>query len=53
MSNGQEDFGFVYQERTGTCSRGSPPQIINDLDFADDIALLEQSIKRAFEQLSS
>ena len=48
MSNSEEEFGFIYAKRT---SSRHPDQKLNDLDFADDIALLENSIKQANEQL--
>ena len=48
MSNSEEDFGFIYAKRT---SSRHPAKTINDLDFADDIALLENSIALANKQL--
>ena len=33
------------------CSRRYPAKILNDLDFADDIALLESSISQSQVQL--
>ena len=48
MSNSEEDFGFIYEQRT---SSRHPAKTINDLDFADDIALLENSIELANKQL--
>ena len=46
----QQEFGFMYKKRT--CRR-SPDQVISDLDYADDIALLESSIKAATDQLKN
>jgi len=43
------DSGIVTHPRQ---SRRHPAKILNDLDFADDIALLESSILRAQAQLS-
>ena len=52
MSRSEQNFGFVYQPRTGTSSRGMPEKRINDQDYADDEALLENTIARANEQLT-
>ena len=51
MSRSDQNFGFTFQQQTGSRSRGTPAQVINDLDFADDVALLENSIHQANEQL--
>jgi hypothetical protein len=53
MSRSEQNFGFVYQPRTSTASRGHLEQRINDQDYADDEALLESSIARANEQLTT
>ena len=50
-------LGKASEPDTGvmTCPRQSsryPAKILNDLDFADDIALLESSITRAQSQLT-
>ena len=45
----QLDSGVVTHPR---CSRRHPAKSLNDLDFADDIALLESSISRAQAQLT-
>ena len=44
------DLGAVTHPR---CSRRYPVKVLNDLDFADDIALLESTIPRAQAQLTS
>ena len=44
------DSGVVTHPRR---SRGYPMKVLNDLDFADDIALLEFTIPRAQVQLTS
>jgi hypothetical protein len=49
MKKCQDGFGYRY--KMGTSSR-YPDKFINDLDYADDIALLESSIARATEQLN-
>lgn len=41
-------YGFMYRTRTGS---RDPARYISDLDFADDIVLLENSIRVANEQL--
>ena len=46
MRRSQGDFGFTYKCGTQR-TRGK----INDVDYADDIGLLEESIARASEQL--
>ena len=48
MSRSEDDHGFIYKLRE---SHRQQEQKLNDLDFADDIALLENSIKLANEQL--
>ena len=45
----QLDFGVVTHPRR---SRRHPAKSLNDLDFADDITLLESSISRAQAQLT-
>lgn len=50
MKKSAGDFGFVYEEQK---SRRSPAKLINDLDFADDIALLEKSHEMANKQLAT
>ena len=45
----QLDSGVVTHPR---CSRRHPAKSLNDLDFAEDIALLESSISQAQAQLS-
>ena len=42
------EFGFDYTKRR---SRREPAEKINDLDYADDIALLENLVSIANEQL--
>jgi hypothetical protein len=46
MSRSEGDFGFIYKAGTARTKRK-----LNDLDYADDIALLEMSITKAAEQL--
>ena len=48
MSLSEKDFGFITHPRQ---SSRNPEIKINDLDYADDIALLENNIKRAQDQL--
>ena len=48
MNKSAGTHGFVYKKRSST---RHPDQVINDLDFADDIVLLENSIEMANEQL--
>ena len=48
MTRSEGQYGFVYRTRHGT---RDPARRINDLDFADDIVLLENTIKLANEQL--
>jgi hypothetical protein len=49
MKKSTKDFGFITHKRQ--CER-LPEIKLNDLDYADDIALLEGCIKRAQEQLN-
>ena len=44
-----DKFGFIYKEREST---RHPAKKISDLDYADDIALLETCIEHAKEQLA-
>ena len=53
MLRGERQFGFEYRRPTGTRSRGEPARRIIDLDFADDIVLLENYIDLANQQLES
>ena len=53
MSRSERNFGFEHQLKTGTATRGTPAKRINDLDYADDEALLENSMVRANEQLTT
>ncbi len=46
---GDKTFGFITHPRT--CSR-EPDIVLNDLDYADDIAQLERNQQRAQEQLN-
>ena len=48
LTRSEGQYGFVYRTRRGT---RDPARRINDLDFADDIVLLENTIKLANEQL--
>ncbi len=50
MSRSEQGFGFEHERRNGS---RHPAKFINDLDFADDIALLESSIPRAEQQLNT
>jgi hypothetical protein len=50
MSRSEQSFGFEYERRNGS---RHPAKFINDLDFADDIALLENSIPWAEQQLNT
>ena len=43
------DFGFVYKQR---CGSRQPAEKINDLDYADDLALLENLTSIATRRLS-
>ena len=40
--------GIVLKRRR---SRRHPPQLLSDLDFADDIALIEETIEKALNLL--
>ena len=51
MRNSAKDFGFVYE--LAKPSSRYPAKKINDLDFADDIALLENNTQRASEQINT
>ena len=51
MSKSEEDFGFIYEMGSTRESSRHQQKKINDLDFADDIALLENSIQLANKQL--
>ncbi len=44
MIRSESDFGFIYNDRISRTK-------LNDLDYTDDIALLEMSIARTAEQL--
>ena len=46
MGRSEGDFGFIYKTGTSRTKRK-----LNDLDYADDIALLEMSIAKAAEQI--
>ena len=48
MNKSENDYGFITHPRK---SSRYPQQRLNDLDYADDIALLEGSQSRAQEQL--
>ena len=49
MANGkEEDLGFTINPRR---SRRHPKEVLADLDFADDIALLSDAIVQAQELL--
>jgi hypothetical protein len=50
MKKSAGDFEFVYKEQK---FRRSPTKLINNLDFADDIALLEKSHEMANKQLTA
>jgi hypothetical protein len=51
MSNSEENFGFVYEMGSAREASRHQQKQINDLDFADDIAMLENSIQLANAQL--
>ena len=52
MRNSEGSYGFVTHLKEGTRTRThKPEQKLNDLDYADDIALLESAIERAQDQL--
>ncbi len=49
MKNSEKEYGFVtYPKR----SSRFPQQRLNDLDYADDIALIEGTQEKAQEQLN-
>ena len=48
MQNSETGYEFVTYPKK---SSRQPARIINDLDFADEISLLESSLNRAQEQL--
>jgi len=48
MRNAEDSFGFTTHQRL---SARKPARKLNDLDYADDIALLEESLERAQRQL--
>ena len=50
MRNSEEETGFLTHPRE---SSRRPEQRLNDLDFADDIALLENEVERSKQQLES
>ena len=50
VSQEQNEFGFIFASRP---SSRKPERKINDLDYADDIALLENSIAMTNQQLSA
>ena len=52
IRNSVGSYGFVTHLKEGTRTRThKPEQKLNDLDYADDIALLESAIERAQDQL--
>lgn len=53
LRRSERQFGFVYRPARGSRTRGEPARQINDLDFADDIVLLENCINLANEQIES
>lgn len=48
MCQSQKECGFIYKQRI---SRRNPEEKVSDLDYADDIALLESTIDPATKQL--
>ena len=50
MRQSEKDFGIITHPRK---SSRHPVKRLNDLDYADDIALLETSLERANEQLKT
>jgi hypothetical protein len=48
-----QNFGYLTHRSEGTRSRAVPEKRLSDLDYADDIALLENDQVRAQEQLDS
>ncbi len=53
LTKSEKEHGFVYTTGSGTRSRPIPALKINDLDFADDLALLENSISAGSQQLAT
>jgi hypothetical protein len=52
MRNSSQSFGLVTHNREGTRTRTAKPEYkLNDLDYADDIALLESLLENAQAQL--
>ena len=52
MRNSEGSYGFVTHLKESTRTRThKPEQKLNDLDYADDKALLESAIERAQDQL--
>ena len=51
LTRSEGQFGFEYRQARGTRTRNEPARRINDLDFADDIVLLENCIALANQQL--
>jgi hypothetical protein len=49
MHRSEDDFGFEFQTRQSSCH---PARRLNDLDYADDIALFEALVKIANNQLN-
>ena len=52
LTKSERDFGFIHQPRIGSLSRGTPALKICDLDFADDVGLLENNFEHANQQLA-
>lgn len=48
LDRSDKNFGFINEIRKST---RHPDKRINDLDYGDDIVLLENSIRLAIEQL--
>ena len=48
MKQSEGTHGFITADADGRCTR----EVINDLDFADDIALFENSLEEAQVQLN-
>ena len=48
MSRAEKDFGFTTHPRLGS---RQPEKRLNDLDYADDIALLERTLNGTQQQL--
>ena len=51
LTMSESQFGFEYKRASGSRTRGDPARRINDLDFVDDIVLLENCIEIANRQL--